>query len=481
LTTQAVRPAVISTWFDHILFQMRAQAETPALVMEDRAVTYVMLKTGVERCASRIAALNIPRDGLIAILVQNPVRHITLCLALLRIGMPSISIAPNQTGIGSLAFAAVLGDHDAAKFVAPGNRLIEVTDAWFSDDVAGLAPLPAGFASSSDICRASLTSGSTGAPKTITHSVANIGHHLLDKTIGCIDGSRSSVLCMPGLTSTFGFTTACATLASGRTLCFAQSPFQAIRMIELFRIDFVMAATEQMLALTRVARKTGAQLRSLQTVWFGGSLPSRALLEAAMIYLCKNVNCRYGTSEIGLVARATARELLSNPSFVGHVAPGIEVGIFDSQGSRCADGRTGFVKMRAADAGSPWIDLGDVGWHRDSRLHIVGRSSDVNAASARDIQTSMHEAEHLLRLEWDVVDAAAVLIDEKSPAEIWIGVVDGKDADAGELADMLRMRGIDHRVRLFDLKAIPRGASGKVNRPQLKAVMLAATGKPVTA
>ena len=43
------------------------------------------------------------------------------------------------------------------------------------------------------------------------------------------------------------------------------------------------------------------------------------------------------------------------------------------------------------------------------------------------------------------------------------------------LIRVLRARGIDNSIRLLDLKAIPRGANGKVNRAQLKAVMLAAT------
>jgi hypothetical protein len=135
---------------------------------------------------------------------------------------------------------------------------------------------------------------------------------------------------MPGLSSNWGFTTACAVLATGRTLCFAESPLQAIRMIELFAIDFVMASTEQLLVLTRVARKSGAHLQSLRTIWIGGTVPSRALLEAAMIYLCRNILCRYAASEIGLMAQATAAEVLASPGLVGHIVPGVDIALFDA-------------------------------------------------------------------------------------------------------------------------------------------------------
>ena len=45
------------------------------------------------------------------------------------------------------------------------------------------------------------------------------------------------------------------------------------------------------------------------------------------------------------------------------------------------------------------------------------------------------------------------------------------------LETILRQRGIDGVVRLFAFSAIPRGAAGKVQRAQLKAMMLATAGK----
>jgi hypothetical protein len=92
----------------------------------------------------------------------------------------------------------------------------------------------------------------------------------------------------------------------------------------------------------------------------------------------------------------------------------------------------------------------------------------------------VHEVEHLLRLEWDATDAAAVLVEDGAgeQPQIWIGIVDNKGASAEKIAAAARLRGIGYVIRLFDLTAIPRGANGKVNRPQLKTLLLAATSKP---
>lgn len=475
----------MNNWFDYILFHIRSQPETPAMVMEDRTVTYNMLGMAIDSCARRIASLKIQPDGLVAVQIENPIRDLTISLALFRIGMRSISLAQGHAGLDGMTFSAVLGDRDAARFFDPGASLIEVTDGWFSEQAPIDANLPHSFFDGGQTCRLSLTSGSTSTPKVVSHRVVDVGQRAF-KFMGM---NWTFALCMPGLSSSIGFTTACMTLAAGHTLSFAKSPFQAIRMIDLFSIDFIRCSTEQLAALTRAARKSRAHLRSLRTVWVGGGVPTRALLEAAMIYLCKDIYCTYGASETGTIAGIAAREVLLNPGLVGHILPGVEVGIFDANGKRCSVGEMGTVKIRRhdgelvqANAKKPWIELGDVGWiASDGYLYILGRGGDANGPHDTPAQriSPVHEVEHLLRLEWDVSDAAAVLVEDESSEspQIWIGVVGNKDLRAEKVAAIARLRGIEHIIRLFDLTAIPRGANGKVNRGQLKTLLLAAMPK----
>jgi acyl-coenzyme A synthetase/AMP-(fatty) acid ligase len=474
----------MNNWFDHIMFHTRARPETPAIVMEDRVVTYGMLAAGIERCAHRIVALNIAGDGTVAVLIKNPIQHFVVSFALYRVGIQAVSLEHGQSGIDKIKFSAALGDNDAASLIDPVIRYVEVTDAWFSQDLPAGGELPKSFSQAGQICRWSLTSGTTGIPKIVQHRVADVGRRIFK----FIDLNWNFVLSLPGLSSNWGFTNGCAALATGRTLCLAESPFQAIRMIELFSIDLVVASTEQLVALTRAARKAGAHLRSLRAIQLSGSVPTRVLLESAMVYLCNDIHCRYSASEIGHVASVTAREVLSRPGLVGHVMPGMEVAIFDARGGRCPPGQAGIIRCRRIEdsvsgAGQPeqlWTDLGDVGWlAHDGQLFIVGRAADANAigqhiSSAHQI-SPVHEIEHLMRLEWDMTDAAAVLFEDKSSglgAQICVGVVDNKGASADKLMAIARTHGIQHSIRLFELAAIPRGANGKVNREQLKALML---------
>lgn len=467
-------------WFDHILFGTNAQPEASAIVMEDRVITYGMLGDAIASCAHRIAARNLAADGLVAVCIVNPIRHMAVSLALFRIGLRAASIDAGHIGAPGLNYSTLLGD-SAAALAFKGDGFIEVTDDWFAPDATGArGELPKPFAGSERICRHSLTSGSTGAPKILDHTVGALGRSIAS-TVGF--SNCGLVLCMPGLSSVFGFRIACGALASRKTLCFAQSPYQAIRMIDLFGIDMLYAATEQLVALVRVARKTGAHLRSLRTTVVAGGIPTRALLEGAAVHLCSDIRCRYGTSELGVLAEAPASKVLQNPGLIGFVFPGFEMAAFRANGEPCAPGEMGIVKARVKpnpDRGEdPWTDHGDVGWvTADGEVFVVGRTSDIDPANlasgaAREI-APVYEIEHLLRLEWDSADAAAVIVESADPnqaREIWVATVDCTDASADRLQEILRRRGIEGTVRLRAVPAIPRGAAGKIQRAQLKAMM----------
>lgn len=474
----------MNIWFDYILFRARAQPETPAIILEDRVVTYAMLREGIASCAQRLAGMNFDRGGVVSVMVNNPIRHLVLCFALYRLGIVSLSLDHHQSGVRAIKVAAVLGDAEAQGLPDPTNRFIEVSDSWFAEAAAGGGSLPEVVWDSSQIYRHGLTSGSTGQPKVIMHTAEDIAERI--RTYSELNWNRA--LCLFGLSSNFGFTAACAVLATGRTLCFAPSPTQAVRMIELFSVDLVFASTEQMLTLTRAARRLRTRLNSLRILRVAGSVPSRALLESAMIHLCRNIICAYGASEAGAIAQAPAGEVISNPGLVGYVLPGVEVGIFDPDGHPCPAGIVGSVRCRkkpdstARQAGeSRWIDLGDVGrLDPDGRLFIFGRTADLAGSQANYSPgvSPAYEIEHRVRLEWDLVDAASITVAAGAAGEtpeIWIGLVQGTDITAEKVNALALANKIDWPVRLFELHEIPRGSNGKVDRPRLKALMLASS------
>ena len=270
----------------------------------------------------------------------------------------------------------------------------------------------------------------------------------------------------------------------GRTVCFATTADAALRMIELYAVDFALMSTEQMLMLTKIARLTGAQLASLRRVRTGGTAITRTLLEAATTHLCREIVCDYGSSEVGLVARASVGEVLERPGLAGHVFPWVRVGIFDATGAPCPPDVPGVIRVQRLGHGSPtrrragaaaWIDLGDHGWMSpEGLLFIGGRAADGRAA-VREISPAT-EVEHAVWLDWRVADVAAIEVSTAAGAQSQIHVaVAGRVAgEQPPLPSALRAIGLAERVRIFDVPRIARGPSGKVDRTALRGQLQAA-------
>lgn len=149
------------------------------MIMEDRVVTYGMLKIGIERCARRISALHLDRGDTVAVQARNPIRHLTLSLASFRIGLRSISLEHSQSGLQQPKFAVVLDDRSGAAAINPANRIVQVSDDWFTTDPPSDVSLVSPFSDPVQVCRLSLTSGTTGAPKIIEHPVQEFGARVL--------------------------------------------------------------------------------------------------------------------------------------------------------------------------------------------------------------------------------------------------------------------------------------------------------------
>ena len=462
----------MTDWFEYILFQMRSQPQRPAIVLMDRVITYGMLASGMDHCARRLAELNLGRDDVVAITVRSPVRQMILSLALLRIGVASTVLDPGL--LGQVKVAVVLGDGSAPAQPGAAARSVAVTDDWFVTSAPSERPLPAGFANPQSICRVSLTSGSTGQPKVVPETVASLGLRVLTFGRLAVANSRG-VLSQFNLSMTFGLVIGCTVLVTGGTLYFAESSGQAASMVELFNIDAAVLSIEQLLALASTARRTGVRLASLRRVITAGSVLSRTLLEAATAHVCKDILCWYGATEAGAIACIAVGDVLANPGLVGFVMPGIDAAIFDGDRELPA-GRVGEVRIRqpALASGAPnWIDLGDRGWlDSDGRLYMVGRTSETAAGYAGI--SPVHEAEHILRLEFDMDDAAVAEMPDPATGkpQLWVGVVNNRDATPDKVQAALARRGMTHAIRLFVLPFVPRGVSGKINRDQLKAALL---------
>jgi acyl-coenzyme A synthetase/AMP-(fatty) acid ligase len=472
---------VPSNFADLILLHAQTRPEKPAIVLADRVVTYDMMAQAILRVEDRIRALNLPAGALVGLAIDSPIRHMILAAASYRLGHPTLSVG-RIAAVLPLALPIAVFLQDTKEPLQPGPRQVAVTDAWFEGERRSIVIHSSRVADDQAICRVELSSGTTGRPKAISLTARALQQWVMNyfATIGF--GVWDRLLLLPGLTSSWGFSIAAHALFAGRTLFFAHAPRDSLQMISVYGIEAVVASTQQLRALVNEQTSAPIACPTLRAVLTGGSLVSRALMQEAGARLCSLIINLYGSTEAGGTAFATTDRLTAVEGATGYVAPWAEVEIVDGDDRPLATGTDGVVRIRATCQGEPfppgrtdghggfrdgWFYPGDLGRIEPGGLLVLsGRSSEVINAGGTKIAPAL--IEDTLRTHPSVVEAAA--FGSTGPGgieEVVVVVVSRPPFSEARLVEWCAERSIPV-ARVIVVAAMPKTASGKVHREQLR-------------
>ena len=284
--------------------------------------------------------------------------------------------------------------------------------------------------------------------------------------------------------------------ATGATVGLASPPFdaaavaRALAELEITHLSLVPAMLHGL--LDAGARPPG----SLRAVLLGGaatppSLRDRALEAGWPIALT------YGLTEAGSqVATATPREVRAGDSSCGRPLRGVEVRIrprenrLGSPATGPPRDRVGHIQVRGPTlfrgyVGAPeqssdaWFSTGDLG-HLDSdgRLHVTGRLLDRIVSAGANVDPVQVEA--VLAAHPEVREAAVIGLPDDRWGQVVAAVVVGKDRGlVARLDPWCRRRLSSARVprRWEVVERLPRTATGKVDRPRLRALLTERSGE----
>jgi acyl-coenzyme A synthetase/AMP-(fatty) acid ligase len=343
-----------------------------------------------------------------------------------------------------------------------------------------------------------LTSGTTGVPKKIVVP----GSAILDwvkmlPVTGGADADRTLVV--PDMTATMGFNHASLLFYAGKTACFARGAADQLALINLFNVEAIIASPQQILLLVQTI-ENGARchVESLREVRVGGGFLSANLVKRVRARLCRNVTALYGATETGLIAFANYDSIADVPSAVGFVIPGMRVEIVDDDHKTLSPGTQGRVRFRSDyyasvfaatypdrtnEADRVWWYPGDLGRLTDNGvLCIDGRADDViNCGGAKLSGIALDEA---VCRQPGINDAGVCVIRGNAGIEeIWIGV---ESSATTNLADVARALENDSAFgvpvgRIFVVEKIPRNAMGKLQRGQLRDLLIKLNERTVAA
>jgi len=467
---------------DMIYFWARTTPQWPAVIRPEGIVTYRALAQGIEAAAKHFSLVIKDRSKPVTVAVGGEPKMLIASLALLSAKFSIMVVhAPDIPFISASDSHTIVRGHDDEALNDRTNIVFE--ENWLRIGAGGTrfeAPFRPSRARDADVFF--FTSGTTGRPKRAIRTGQAWTQRMVFRVSSAFGGAERALL-LAGLDSSMGFSGAYEALYAGKTICFAPQGQPALWLANTYDIDQIIASPQQALALAEIQeRVTRYPLTALRTIRLGGSIISPAGLDRIKNYLCRNVILTYSSTEAGIVALAPHDMIAHIPNAVGFLVPGAEVEIVDEKDNVLPAGAEGLVRLRTTefllnlgiDDPNVWFYPGDVGWLTgDGVLCIIRRKDDV--INRGGVKLSIGDFEDFLRSRPGVKDAGvSVVMGSAGFEQAWIGVVLDPAADIGMLRQSIEGNtnfgtNID---RIFAVDAIPRGGLGKIQREELKKLLL---------
>jgi acyl-CoA synthetase (AMP-forming)/AMP-acid ligase II len=336
------------------------------------------------------------------------------------------------------------------------------------------------------------SSGTTGLPKGVRLTHANLVTSVRQVSAGLRIGERDTLLAVAPFSHIMGFlVTLAVPLCAGATVV-TMPRFDPARFLELVgrhRVSVLVGAPPMLRALLAHPLAAEADLGSLELVVCGGAaLPAATQRALAARLPGATVGQAFGLTETTVGVSMPDRAAGSVPGTVGRVMPNTELRVVDPETGRdLGPGRPGELLVRgpqvmAGYLGRPeataamvdqhgWLRTGDLGLvDGDGSVVIVDRLKELIKVSGHQVAPA--ELEAVLAGHPAVADAAVLGRGDPDHGEVPVAVVvprPGANPDPGELLAWVAERVAPHkRVRAVRLaEAVPRTPSGKLLRRAL--------------
>jgi len=493
--------------------------EHPALVSGERSWSYAELFSEATRVASALRAEGVGPQQRIGFLGKNCPEYFSAFFgaALARAVLVGVNwrLAPremeyvlNDAQAQLLLVEAEFLGHVAQMKLDSVRRVIAIGDAPrppdFAQWIGAHAPLDPGPAAlPDDTCIQLYTSGTTGFPKGVEISHANLFAALAaGRAAWALAPETVSLVAMP-LFHIGGSGWALAGFHAGVTnvLLREVDPAQILRAISRQRVTaafLVPAALQLLLAAPALAQ---SDVSSLEMLTYGASPISEEVLVRAMRALRCDFVQVYGLTETSGAITALAPEdhdpggpragLLRS---AGRPWGDVELRIADpATGRALAEGEVGEVWCRSRQnlkgywrnaeatsevfpegrdaAGLGWFRTGDAGYLRDGYLFIHDRVKDMIVSGGENVYPA--EVENALMGHPEVADCAVIGVPHERWGETVKAIVVPRAGSAPEAAELIawcreRLAHFKCPTSVDRAESIPRNPSGKILKTELR-------------
>jgi len=493
-------------------WQARHRPDATAVICGNQRRDYATLNARSERLAAGLLARGLAAGDRVAVLMANRIVYLEIYLAAARSGLALVPVNPALTGP---EIEYILADSGATLLIAdvdlvpaaggvlpvvtvggPDNELeYLIADAGPSGTgPSGTGPVLAGpDPGPGTVFFQGYTSGTTGRPKGCLQTLgAFVDHHR--RSFAAYRHDERDIMLMPG--PLFHEAPALFSLAQlfyGGTVLLmsrfdAEMAVSAIEEYQATMIGFAVPTMLDRMIPVAAGRDTGS-LRSI--IVAGAPLHPDTMAGTLRAFPSAELNEFYGGTEIGLVTSIGHRAGREHGSSVGAPLPGLDVLLLDNDDQPVAAGEVGQIyvtpvmmagyhgRPEATAAatrvigGVPWLTLGDLGrLDAHGHLHLVDRKSHMIITGGENVYPA--EVEAVLLEHPGVADVAVIGLPDPDWGEAVTAVIVAAAGGAPSLEELRafareRLAGYKTPRRLEVVEAIPRTASGKIIKHQLKA------------
>jgi acyl-CoA synthetase (AMP-forming)/AMP-acid ligase II len=339
------------------------------------------------------------------------------------------------------------------------------------------------------------TSGTTGLPKGVRLTNRNYltVFSLVNGFPGLRYGVGETVLAAMPFFHVAGVNIALVAMASGARSAIVRDvvPDLILDLIGNEGVNHAFLAPAIILMLMRSPKVGAADLSSMKALSYGASPISEDLLvRARERFRCEFIQF-YGMTETTGAATYLSNEahdpLLGKLRSCGIAWPGVEVKIVDAEGREAPRGAVGEVLVRgdvvmkgywnqpeetASAIGDGWMRTGDAAYmDEEGYVFVFDRMKDLIVTGGENVYPA--EVENALFGHPAIADAAVIGVPDETWGEAVKAIIVAKPGAPRDAADIIawvrgRIAGYKSPRSVDFIEAIPRNATGKILRRQLR-------------
>ncbi len=496
--------------------------DVAAIIFQDETITYAQLRDRCRRLANALIAVTQPGDR-VAILAENCPEYVDCYY-----GVPGAGLALTLLNyrLAPRELAYIIGNAEPriliveAKYL-PAIRQIraqipsvdrillidgesEGSESYAAFRDSGAATEPSRRPQESDLAWLLYTSGTTGLPKGAMLSHTNLLAGIMNSMAAWDTGPDEVCMFTFPMFHVAGYVMPMQHLRTFPVVLLRSfDPPTLLATVQKYRVTNTAMAPTMVGMLLENPETANYDLSSLRRLGYGAAaMPGEVLRKARARWPGAGFSTGFGMTELSGNVMTMGRqdhdraadEGLEILRSVGKQMPLARVRVADESGADCPPGQAGEIIVKgdqvlsgywrnpeatAASFTDGWFHTGDVGrWGAEGYLYIVDRKKDMILTGGENVYP--REVEEVLFRHPAVMEAAVVGAPDEKWGEMVAAVIcvrEGHTVTGAEITAFCReeIAGYKRPRRLAFIKELPKNASGKVLKRELRDLIAAGT------